>query len=180
MAWQLISPEMGRYLSKFHWSFFLIPALGSYLSLGFTVYIIFNLLFPEIIKFPYSPFYRRGNRNSNNFEQEDPETKQHLRKPGDFPIIYDKDDIQKACVLAGSFNPPHLGHYGMIQFLSKEHKKVNVVVGFNPSKTYPVSPETRYEIVKKMCEKLPNVEVHLVEGLIWKFALRRKCEVLYR
>ncbi|CAE7364949.1 Kin [Symbiodinium pilosum] len=44
-----------------------------------------------------------------------------------------------SAVFAGSFNPPHLGHFEIIRYLSSTFSEVHVVIGINPAKTYPVS-----------------------------------------
>lgn len=52
-------------------------------------------------------------------------------------------------LMAGSFNPPHLGHVEMIQYLASWYGHVIVVVGHNPHKRYAVSPDQRVALLKK-------------------------------
>ena len=182
---ELISKEMGDYLrDNYHWSVFAIPMMISYICLGFTLYILYNLIYPTIIPFPYAKFHNRSRSRLDNpgeyVDEPPPLDRPRLRKADDFPVIYEVDECRKTVVLAGSFNPPHRGHMGMVEFLSGEHERVVVVVGFNPGKRYDVEPEVRRGIVGKMCEGLKNVEVQLVEGLVWRAASRRNAKVLYR
>jgi len=75
-------------------------------------------------------------------------------------------------VQAGSFNPPHRGHMQLLKYLSQRFRHVFVVIGFNPSKTYPVSPEQRKQLLETAIRELqlPNVSVHIWTDYIWRFA----------
>jgi len=88
----------------------------------------------------------------------------------------------KVAVLAGSFNPPHLGHLAMLEYLSKAHTKVYAVIGVNPNKTYAVNPYQRQELLRAMLEErgLSNVEVVVYGGIIFHFAREVKASVMYR
>jgi cytidyltransferase-like protein len=98
-------------------------------------------------------------------------------------------DDSKAVIMAGSFNPPHLGHASMIEYLRTRFKHVIVVVGFNPAKSYPVSPKDRAELLRKMfadsqpqnasgdtiaSTSVGSIQVEVVGGYIWRFA-KEKC-----
>ena len=85
-------------------------------------------------------------------------------------------------VLAGSYNPPHLGHLAMLQYLSSRFKKVIVVVGFNPSKTYDVTPQERARLLKTMLAdaEVKNIRVEVVQGLIWRYAIQNGAQMLVR
>jgi pantetheine-phosphate adenylyltransferase len=89
---------------------------------------------------------------------------------------------KKVVILAGSFNPPHLGHYAMIKYLAHRHAKVICVVGCNPRKKYDVSPDERANLVRKMMSKYgpDNVEVQVVTTYIWRYGKSRQCRILYR
>jgi len=74
-----------------------------------------------------------------------------------------KRDKKMTVVLAGSFNPVHLGHLAMLRYLAERYGKVIVVVGMNPNKKYPVSPYHRAELIRKMLKDTPASNVQ-VEG----------------
>jgi pantetheine-phosphate adenylyltransferase len=87
----------------------------------------------------------------------------------------------EACVImAGSFNPPHKGHFAMLQYLARRHSRVVCVVGFNPNKHYAVTPDQRALLLRTMLANHPNLQVQVVEGYIWRFAKRRGCQIFYR
>lgn len=85
-------------------------------------------------------------------------------------------------VLAGSYNPPHLGHLEMLRYLSKAHKKVVAVIGMNPSKKYDVSPYQRQELLRAMVADagLTNVEVVVWGSIIFVYARSIGASVMYR
>ena len=91
-------------------------------------------------------------------------------------------DKATSCCYAGSYNPPHLGHLAILKSLSERHKSVHAVVGFNPSKSYPVSPSDRVAVLERACEVigLKNVKPVMVEGLIWRWCCDNGIPVMYR
>jgi len=96
-----------------------------------------------------------------------------LVKPILFPIIISfpwpkeedtpkKTSRDKIVILAGSYNPPHLGHLAMLQYLSQRYERVIAVVGFNPNKKYLVTPVQRQRLLERMIQSTTdctNVEV---------------------
>jgi cytidyltransferase-like protein len=62
------------------------------------------------------------------------------------------EESRQLVVLAGSFNPPHLGHLAIIRYLSQRYGKVLVVIGFNPHKHYDVTPQQRQSLLVHMIE----------------------------
>mmetsp|Transcript_876 Transcript_876/g.1974 ORF Transcript_876/g.1974 Transcript_876/m.1974 type:complete len:481 (-) Transcript_876:29-1471(-) len=88
----------------------------------------------------------------------------------------------KTVVLAGSYNPPHLGHLEMLRYLSKVHKRVVAVIGVNPKKKYDVSPYQRQAILRQMIKELdlPNVEVAVWSSIIFLYARSIGASVMYR
>jgi pantetheine-phosphate adenylyltransferase len=117
----------------------------------------------------------------------------HLLYPILFPVVISypwaeavtlaakRRDRRRHVVFAGSFNPPHHGHAAMIQYLRNRFGYVQVVVGYNPTKIYPVSPQDRVSMLQKIVQSLPKqddsteeepeciIHVRIVEGYIWRF-----------
>jgi pantetheine-phosphate adenylyltransferase len=123
------------------------------LTTNFLLYVYYTVSNPVIISHPYpSP---------------------EATPPGE------KDNV---VLLAGSYNPPHKGHLEMLKHLSSTNEKVYAVVGFNPSKKYPVAPEDRVKMLQAMTTeaKLTNVVPVLVSGLIWRWASSNSVKVMYR
>jgi len=85
-------------------------------------------------------------------------------------------------VLAGSYNPPHLGHLGMLKYLSKAHDRVVAVIGANPDKKYDVNPYQRQELVRMMLREMQvtNVDVVVYPGIIFELAHSIGASVMYR
>ena len=73
-----------------------------------------------------------------------------------WPEIREQKDNDKktTIVMAGSFNPPHLGHIEMIRYLASRYRQVIVVVGHNPNKNYAVTPTQRVHLLNQCL--LPN------------------------
>lgn len=68
----------------------------------------------------------------------------------------------------------------MVKYLSSRYQNVILIVGFNPSKVYDVSPQARADMLKKMVSSIPNVRVELVDGLIWRYAIKQGAKILVR
>lgn len=92
----------------------------------------------------------------------------------------DKED--RTVVFAASYNPPHNGHLALLQYLSQRYNKVVAVIGFNPDKKYPVSPQDRAKLLRSMVEtiKCDNIHVEVVEGYIWRYAKRIGATIFFR
>ncbi|CAK9012486.1 unnamed protein product [Durusdinium trenchii] len=85
-------------------------------------------------------------------------------------------------VFAGSFNPPHHGHMEIIRYLSKAFSEVHIVIGMNPNKIYPVSPETRKQIIEQALPFIGagNAKVWVWGDVIFKLAQHVGASALYR
>mmetsp|Transcript_21909 Transcript_21909/g.61016 ORF Transcript_21909/g.61016 Transcript_21909/m.61016 type:complete len:117 (-) Transcript_21909:423-773(-) len=71
----------------------------------------------------------------------------------EFPWNIPSKKDPRTVTLAGSYNPPHLGHIAMLQHLAKRHERVVAIVGFNPNKKYAVSPTQRVDLLKSMLKE---------------------------
>lgn len=85
-------------------------------------------------------------------------------------------------VIAGSYNPPHLGHIEMIKHLAQAHTSVHVVIGVNPNKTYEVNAWERQELIKAMIKdlNLKGVKVVVWSGIIFQYARSKGAKIMYR
>jgi pantetheine-phosphate adenylyltransferase len=85
-------------------------------------------------------------------------------------------------MFAGSLNPPHHGHLGIIAHLSRTYDTVHVVIGHNASKKYSVTPQQRKMLTEAACAalNLHNVTVHVTTDYIWRLAQRVGARVLHR
>lgn len=83
-------------------------------------------------------------------------------------------------VFAGSFDPPTYGHLNVIQRASKLFDKVDVVISVNPDKKYMFNENERYDMLSEMIKPYENVELHIWDGLIVKYANQVGAKVLVR
>ena len=131
---------------------------GRCCGLGLAVFVAclsYQWLFPKIIQYPYPRVVASASSS----------------------------DKQKSVLLAGSYNPPHLGHLEMLKYLSSRYGRVVAVVGFNPSKKYDITPQQRLELLERMISDAGlghNVEARLVQGLIWRWASNNNIDRMYR
>lgn len=74
-------------------------------------------------------------------------------------------------ICPGSFDPITLGHLNIIRRASKIFDKVIVCIMFNSTKTKPMfTIDERVEMVKKVVDRFPNVEVGTFDGLLAEYA----------
>jgi len=119
------------------------------------IYVLFQLFFPTIISYPW-----------NSAESSEVESS--------------REKVEKV-IFAGSFNPPHNGHYAMIEYLAKRYGEVIIIIGVNPLKKYDVNPENRVQIIRIMIKNIKgNVSVQVVSGYIWRYAYTIGAKVLFR
>ena len=70
----------------------------------------------------------------------------------------------------GSFDPITLGHLNIIRRTAQIFDKVVVCIMVNSSKTEPMfTIEERVEMVRKVVERFPNVEVETPTGLLSEY-----------
>ncbi|MBQ4377743.1 MAG: pantetheine-phosphate adenylyltransferase [Treponema sp.] len=85
-----------------------------------------------------------------------------------------------SAVFPGTFDPPTNGHLNLIERGSRLFDKLDVVVAYNPNKSYLFSPEERLEMLKKLTSHLDNVTVHLWDRLIVEYAEKNGANILLR
>jgi pantetheine-phosphate adenylyltransferase len=74
-------------------------------------------------------------------------------------------------ICPGSFDPITLGHLNIIRRSAKIFDKVIVCVMYNAAKTNPMfTVDERVEMVRKVVERFPNVEVDTYSGLLAEYA----------
>jgi pantetheine-phosphate adenylyltransferase len=82
---------------------------------------------------------------------------------------------------AGTFDPPSLGHFDIIQRAATLCSKLYVAIGTNTAKTSPLfSAEERLAMLKQITHSLPQVESVVCKGLVIDFAKQKKVDCLIR
>lgn len=84
----------------------------------------------------------------------------------------------KNAVFTGSFDPITIGHYDIIKRISGIFEKVYVAITVNSEKKYMFDDEQRFEMVKKTCDGLLNVEVLNYNGLIAELAREKDAVIV--
>ena len=80
----------------------------------------------------------------------------------------------------GSFDPPTNGHLNLLERASQIFDEIHVVIAVNPQKNYTFNADERFSMVKELAGDFPNVEVHLWDKLIVKFAEKVGARVMIR
>ena len=76
-------------------------------------------------------------------------------------------------ICPGSFDPITLGHLNIIRRSAQIFDKVIVCIMFNSTKTNPMfTVNERVEMVRKVVERIPNVEVDAWDCLLAEYAKR--------
>lgn len=84
-------------------------------------------------------------------------------------------------ICPGSFDPITLGHLNIIRRTAQIFDKVVVLIMLNSSKTTPMfSIDERVEMVRKVVERFPNVEVDTSEGLLAEYARKHDGAVIVK
>ena len=86
----------------------------------------------------------------------------------------------KKAVIAGSFDPPTLGHENMIQRAAALCDKLYVAVTVNNSKNCMFSLEQRYEMIREICKKTENAEAVMFDGLLAKYVSENEIDCIFR
>lgn len=84
-------------------------------------------------------------------------------------------------ICPGSFDPITLGHLNIIRRTAKIFDKVVVCIMYNSSKSSPMfTIDERAEMVRKVVERFPNVEVDTSCGLLAEYAKKYEGAVLVK
>lgn len=83
-------------------------------------------------------------------------------------------------VYPGSFDPVTLGHFDIIERISKMMDRVIIGVLKNNSKTPLFSVEERVKMLRDVTSSLPNVEVKEFDGLLVDFVHINHADVIVR
>ena len=76
-------------------------------------------------------------------------------------------------IYPGSFDPVTLGHLDIIKRASRQFDKLIVCVMVNSDKHGLFKPEERVELIRRVTQDLPNVEVDGSSELLAEYARRR-------
>lgn len=77
--------------------------------------------------------------------------------------------MSHSAVYTGSFDPITLGHLNVIQRSSRLFDEFIVGIGVNPDKTALFDADERVELIRRVCDGLPNVTVKSFSGLAVRF-----------
>lgn len=80
----------------------------------------------------------------------------------------------------GSFDPPTNGHLNIIQRISDVYDDIFVVVADNPHKRYTFEAQERVDMMRQLVAPYPNIEVHLWDKLVVKFAEKVGARIMVR
>lgn len=74
--------------------------------------------------------------------------------------------MERICVFAGSFDPVTVGHEDLIRRAAKLCDRLLVTVMYNPGKKSSFTVSERMELLTRVTENIPNVEVDAWDGLM--------------
>lgn len=86
----------------------------------------------------------------------------------------------KTCLLAGSFDPPTIGHLNLIKRGSALCGKLFVGIGDNKEKRGRFSPEEREAMLKEITDSFSNVKIVRITGTVVDFAAKNSVQALLR
>lgn len=86
----------------------------------------------------------------------------------------------RIAVYTGSFDPITLGHLNVIARGQRLFQKLVVGVGTNIDKQSLFSPEERVELIERVTQEWPNVEVQTFDGLAVTFVRECGARVMLR
>lgn len=84
-------------------------------------------------------------------------------------------------LLPGSFDPPTLGHFSLIERAAKLCDELVVAIGKSEAKrTTLLTIEERMHVLKKYTKHLPNIEIASFSGLTIEFARKAGAKAIVR
>ena len=86
----------------------------------------------------------------------------------------------RTAIYPGSFDPPTLGHWDLIQRGEKLVDKLVVAVLHNPSKTCAFTVEERVAFLRELAAGAPNVIITSFHGLLVDFAKQQRARFIVR
>lgn len=87
----------------------------------------------------------------------------------------------KTAIYPGSFDPVTLGHLNIIKRAARCFDQLIVCVMVNSEKPAGMfTPNERVEMLRRVCEKLPNVEIDQYSGLVAEYAQEHKACTLVK
>ena len=87
----------------------------------------------------------------------------------------------RTAICPGSFDPITLGHLNIIRRVSRIFDRVVVLIAVNSGKTQPMfTIEERVDMVRRACERYPNVTVDSSDTLLAEYVKRYENPVLVK
>jgi pantetheine-phosphate adenylyltransferase len=83
-------------------------------------------------------------------------------------------------VYTGSFDPVTLGHLHVIERAASLYDRLVIGIGVNVEKKPLFTPEEREDLLRRVTERLPNVEIQTFSGLAVDFVRRLGAKVMIR
>jgi pantetheine-phosphate adenylyltransferase len=87
---------------------------------------------------------------------------------------------QFLAVYPGSFDPVTNGHLDIIRRAAANYPRLIVAVVANPSKKPLLSLQERVDLLRQVCNRMPQVEVDCFEGLLVDYVRTRKASLIIK
>lgn len=88
--------------------------------------------------------------------------------------------VARLAVYAGSFDPPTLGHYDLIERASAMFSDVIVGIGRHPTRSPLFTVDERIDLVAKICAPFANVRVESFDSLLIDYCRAVGARVIVR
>jgi pantetheine-phosphate adenylyltransferase len=88
--------------------------------------------------------------------------------------------VVQVALYPGSFDPPTLGHLDLVERASKLFPRLVVALGYHPNRTPLFTNPERMNLLERVCEPYPNVEVAQFDGLLVEYARSINARVIVR